>query len=74
MTRRTCESGVRGWWLVMSERPPNCDSRDVQRAVNERLRERRGSEPADWQPSVDVVVWETLALLGEWELIELGDL
>lgn len=50
----------------LSPRPEDVGASDVQRAVRERVRLSFTPEEV-----VNVIVWETLAVLGEWDLIEL---
>jgi hypothetical protein len=56
--------------------PPN--SNHIKAAVHERLHAKDSTGHGSTGPchsySLDQVVWETLALLGEWELIQLEDL
>lgn len=53
------------------------DSREIQLQVHERLHARTGGVYTHSHLchsfSLEDVVWETLALLGEWEMIKLED-
>jgi hypothetical protein len=51
------------------------DSREVQEEVRQRLDEQGVRLSAgSYRQFVDNIVWETLAVLGEWELIQLDPL
>lgn len=55
----------------MSERPDNLNSRHIQAEVRRRVREK-GVVVGSPETVVNVLVWETLAVLGEWSLIDLS--
>jgi hypothetical protein len=55
-------------------RPEEVTNENVSARVHERLHGRDGTSAVHsvggcWSYSLDTVVWETLALIGEWDLI-----